>query len=298
MKNSVPRPPERSASWTAPPKGTTRSARPCAVSAASRPSCVSGVSARRTAWTASSRDRSSLPAVVESAASRFASAISEARCASRWARTARTVATSATTSTAASPDRQPSGPVPGRGLAVGTFLGGGQLRVRRLPGGIEELLLQRRDLGTRSTGPVEGCRQPGAPVELVVRPTAGLPLARGRGQVPAHRAARGVVLEPPGSAGARRSAAPRARPRDWCRPRPAGAGRRRPPPPGGAPPRARPRGPARRAAPADGPAHRPRRCRPAGRTTAARDPGRPRPAPRRPPPRTGSARPTTPPVSR
>ena len=95
------------------------------------------------------------------------------------------------------PGRQPPRPVPRRRLAVGSLLGGGQLGVGGLPAGRQELLLERRDVGARAVRPVEGGGQPGAAGELVVPPAAGLPLSGGGGEVTAHRAAGGVVLQPP-----------------------------------------------------------------------------------------------------
>ena len=118
---------------------------PCSASAASSPSWVSGVSARRKASAASRNDRSSEPAVAESAASRFASATSDACSAPRARRPPAGSAPRArrrpARRRAPPPARgQPPRPAPGRApRGRPRCWAARQLGVGPCPGGVEEL---------------------------------------------------------------------------------------------------------------------------------------------------------------
>ncbi|WRL62961.1 hypothetical protein U6N30_24360 [Blastococcus brunescens] len=98
-------------------------------------------------------------------------------------------------------DRQPGrqaarAPAPGR-FPAGAGTGLGQLGLGAGTRGVEEPPLHGGHVRVCAGGPVERGGEPGAPVQLVVRPAGRLPVEGSRGHVPADRPSGSVVLQPP-----------------------------------------------------------------------------------------------------
>ena len=167
--------------------------------AASSPSSVSGVSASRKPSAARRNDRSREPTVVESAASRLASATSDAPAsAARWEPHRQAGGDECDDEDGGQPDGQPTGAVAGPRLAAGTFARLLELGVGPRLGGVEELRStavgssgapaaqssaapRRAPRYSSSSGSPRRCHSSAAGVEM-----------------PAHRAPDGVVLQPSG----------------------------------------------------------------------------------------------------
>ena len=182
-------------------------------------------------------DRSSEPTVVDSAASRFASATREARSACALGAHGQTGRDEGDDEDGGQADGQPpgaaGGPAASRRARSRASISSASARAldasrnRRSTG--RDVVVRRRppSPARRRAGRRGTARRPGRPRRC--------PLPRGGRQVPAHRPARRRRPPASGPAAATRSAAPRARPRGGRRRRRAAGGRRRSRRPPGAP---------------------------------------------------------------